>query len=207
MWPEYKSTFGRQDDLKSDVPDMSVEYKDHVNMWVKDVMRTVDYLETRDDIAADRLAYYGLSWGGSLGPIVTAVEPRFKASVLVVAGLNFTRALPEAEVLNFVTRVRTPTLIINGRYDNFFPVETSQKPLYQLLGVPEDQVYQDYLRSNDYILPMYREVIDGAVRVHQDRRVEEAITVALGEPGHQGRARWTNMRPDGRCRRSSCGAG
>ena len=27
--------------------------------------------------------------------------------------------------------------MINGRYDYFFPVETSQVPMYRLLGTPE----------------------------------------------------------------------
>ena len=35
--------------------------------------------------------------------------------------------------------------------------------LLTLLGVPKDVVVEDYLRSNDYILPMYQGVIDGAV--------------------------------------------
>jgi protein-tyrosine phosphatase len=32
--------------------------------------------------------------------------------------------------------------------------------LLTLLGVPKDVVYQDYLRSNDYILPAYKDFID-----------------------------------------------
>jgi len=35
-----------------------------------------------------------------------------------------------------VTRVRQPTLILNGELDFFFPKETSQKPLFELLGTP-----------------------------------------------------------------------
>ena len=31
-----------------------------------------------------------------------------------------------------------PTLMINGEFDFFFPVETSQKPLHDLLGVEEE---------------------------------------------------------------------
>ena len=32
-----------------------------------------------------------------------------------------------------------------------------------LLGVPEEKVYEDYLRSNEYILPAYKQAIDGFV--------------------------------------------
>ena len=46
------------------------------------------------------------------------------------------KALPEADVLNFLPRVRQPILMLNGRYDMFFPIETSQKPMFELLGTP-----------------------------------------------------------------------
>ena len=36
-----------------------------------------------------------------------------------------------------MTRVRIPVLMLNGRYDHFFPVESSQIPLFRLLGTPE----------------------------------------------------------------------
>ena len=35
--------------------------------------------------------------------------------------------------------------------------------LLTLLGVPRETIMEDYLRSNDYIIPMYQEVIDGFV--------------------------------------------
>jgi dienelactone hydrolase len=106
--------------------------------WGKDIGRSIDYLESRADIDAKKIAYYGVSWGGMMGPILTAVEKRFKASVLYVAGLNFQRALPEVDAINYVGRVRAPTIMLNGKYDHFFPVETSQKPLFNLLGTPPE---------------------------------------------------------------------
>ena len=78
-----------------------------------------------------------MSWGGAVAPIVLAVEDRFKAAILESGGLEFQRALPEADQINFVTRVRIPVLMLNGRYDHFFPVESSQLPLFRLLGTPE----------------------------------------------------------------------
>lgn len=44
-----------------------------------------------------------------------------------------------------------------------------------LLGVSGDVVMEDYLRSNDYILPLYREVIEGAVAAG----VEEEIPLSI----------------------------
>ena len=53
----------------------------------KDLRRAVDYAEIRPDLATDHLAYYGVSWGGNLGGLMPAVEPRVNVSVLLVAGL------------------------------------------------------------------------------------------------------------------------
>ena len=55
---------------------------------VKDFERSVDYLLTRDDVDPNGLAYYGMSWGAVLGPIVTAVEDRVGASLLLAGGLE-----------------------------------------------------------------------------------------------------------------------
>lgn len=110
--------------------------RDLVVQWAKDLARAVDYLETRKDIDSHRLAYYGLSLGAVWGPVLTAVEPRLKASVLVAGGLPFEKLPPEIEPLNFAPRVRIPTLMLNGRDDFMFPVQSSQIPLFQFLGVP-----------------------------------------------------------------------
>jgi eukaryotic-like serine/threonine-protein kinase len=137
--PTYKSTFERQDGLQSDVTNESVAYKDHVIMWVKDFSRTVDYLETRRDMRSDRIALLGSSWGGFMGPIVAAVEPRIQAVVLNVGGMSMERSLPEVDQINYLPRVSQPVLMLNGEYDNYFPVETAQKPMFRLLGTPPDK--------------------------------------------------------------------
>jgi dienelactone hydrolase len=116
-----------------------VFYKDHVIMWRKDIGRTIDYLETRPDIQADKIGFLGWSWGGFMGGIFPAIEKRFKVVVLNVGGMEMHRALPEADQLNFLPRVVQPVLMLNGKHDMFFPVETSQKPMYNLLGTPKEK--------------------------------------------------------------------
>lgn len=106
-------------------------------LWSKDLGRSLDYLESRADIDHDRIAYFGLSWGSEVAPVMLAVENRFKAAVLESGGLDFGKPLPEVDQLNFITRVTLPVLMINGRYDHFFPVDSSQVPYYRLLGTPE----------------------------------------------------------------------
>ena len=61
IFPIYKGTYERQDDLKSDLQEETVRYKDHVIKWGKEYSRTIDYLETRKDMQADKVAYLGIS--------------------------------------------------------------------------------------------------------------------------------------------------
>jgi serine/threonine protein kinase/formylglycine-generating enzyme required for sulfatase activity len=114
--------------------------------WVKDWLRTADYLETREDIDANRLAYVGGSLGGFMGCYLSgAQEPRFKAAVLVLAGIpiweDFINPPPEYDPVNYLPRITMPVLMINGLYDSTFPVETSQRPMFELLGTPAPDKY------------------------------------------------------------------
>jgi len=142
VFPVYQSTYERQDGFTSDYADSSNRYKEHVIDWAKDMRRSIDYLETRPDIDTARVAYFGASWGGYLGGLMPAVEPRFKAVVLLVAGLEMQRGLPEVEPINFLPRIRIPVLMLNGQYDHYFPVETAQRPFFRLLGTPPDRKRQ-----------------------------------------------------------------
>lgn len=44
-----------------------------------------------------------------------------------------------------------------------------------LMGVPKAEVYEDYLRSNDYILPAYQKAIDAFVAAGGDAEIPPAI--------------------------------
>ena len=41
--------------------------------------------------------------------------------------------------MNFAPRVKVPVLMLNGRFDFFYPTSTSQEPLLKLLGTPTGQ--------------------------------------------------------------------
>jgi len=138
LFPIYKSTYERADGLGSSVPDETNSYKDHVIQWAKDLRRSIDYLESRNDIDSDKLAYYGFSWGARLGGIMIVVGGRFKTVILYVAGFRFQKQKPEVDPFHFVSRVRIPVLMLNGRYDSFFPYQTAQLPMFKLLGTPEE---------------------------------------------------------------------
>jgi eukaryotic-like serine/threonine-protein kinase len=147
MFPIYKGTFERRDDLKPGGPGANPPalWRDHMIMWSKDLGRSLDYLQTRKDIDNTRIAYLGFSLGGGVAPILLAVEERFKAAILLSGGFYFRRPLPEADGINFVTRVGIPVLMLNGRYDANFPAESSQLPLFRRLGTPDkDKKYVIY---------------------------------------------------------------
>jgi len=139
IYPVYKSTYERGDGMESDVANTSNTWRDHVVMWVKDASRAIDYVQARPDLDHDKIAYYGYSWGAEMGAIVPAVDTRIKAVVLALGGLDFQHSLPEVDVINFITHVKQPVLMLNGRYDFFFPVDSTQEPFYQLLGSKKDQ--------------------------------------------------------------------
>jgi formylglycine-generating enzyme required for sulfatase activity/dienelactone hydrolase len=139
LYPVYKGTYERGDGMESDNANMSSTWRDHVIMWVKDVSRAIDYAETRSELDPAKVAYYGYSWGSVMGGIVPAVEPRIKVCVLALGGLDFQQSLPEVDTTNFASHVKQPVLMLNGRYDFFFPVESNQEPLYHLLGSRKDQ--------------------------------------------------------------------
>jgi len=139
LYPVYKSTYERGDGWESDVPDTSANWRDHVAMWAKDASRALDYVDSRPDLDHNKIGYYGYSWGAVMGAIIPAVDLRIKANVLALGGMEYSRTLPEVDKINFLPRVKQPTLMLNGHYDFFFPVDSTQIPFYNLLGPKKDQ--------------------------------------------------------------------
>jgi tRNA A-37 threonylcarbamoyl transferase component Bud32/dienelactone hydrolase len=136
--PIYWGTYERDRMVPTDQPDTSAAYRDRVGYWVRDFRRSIEYAVSRPDLDSTRIAFFGHSWGGRLGPLLLSLEPRVKVAVLYVAGFKLQRSLPETDPFNYAGRVRIPVLMVNARYDFFFPIETSQIPLYRLLGTPAE---------------------------------------------------------------------
>jgi serine/threonine protein kinase len=157
LYPTYQGTFQRFDPvfvpLHSGAPTRA--FSDYMLELVQDFMRSVDYLETRDDIDTDRLAFYGMSWGGWTGTVIPAVDERVRASILLAGGIlphTDLAARPEVDPWNYVSRVRQPTLMINGRYDTNFRLDESILPTFDALGTPdEDKALKLY--DTDHIPP------------------------------------------------------
>jgi eukaryotic-like serine/threonine-protein kinase len=135
LLPVYRGTYERQ--IGAAPAGSNIE-RDLIVQWAKEVSRSVDYLESRSDIDRARIAFYGFSLGAMHSPIYTSLDSRFKANILLSGGLDFTKRPPEVDAINFAPRSKIPTLMVNGRYDFRFPYETSQVPLFQVLGSPGD---------------------------------------------------------------------
>jgi len=157
LYPVYKGTFDRIDG--QDPSYMSHQHTERLIMWEKDFSRAIDYLETRKDIDATKLGYYGHSWGGYLGGIIPAVETRIGVNILITGG--FFTALPEADAINYITRIKVPTLMLNGKYDNFFELENNIKPFFNFLGTPEKDKHLVVYETAHYVAKadMIKEVL------------------------------------------------
>ena len=87
-----------------------------------------------------------------MGTIISAVEDRLKLSMLVIGGLSSSKRLPEADEFNYVSYVKIPVLMLNGKYDFTFPYESTVKPMFDLLGTPE-QHKKLVLYETDHFIP------------------------------------------------------
>ena len=134
LYPIYKSMFERADDLKDDFPNTTTVWRDHVIMWAKDIGRSIDYLQSRADIAKGKIGHIALS--ADRTPLMLAVEPRISLAVIYCGGFAQQQSLPEVDPVNFAPLVKVPVLMLNGRYDYFYPTATSQEPQFNLLGTP-----------------------------------------------------------------------
>jgi dienelactone hydrolase len=152
LFPVYKGTFER---AKPELAAIhmgadSYTYTEFLIQMIKDLRRSIDYLETRRDIDSSKIAFYGMSWGGIIGPIITAVEDRLRASVLVAGGFGPRVTRPEVNSINYVTRIRIPTLMLNGMYDR--SIDELIRPMYDLLGTPKEDK-KLILYETDHIPP------------------------------------------------------
>jgi hypothetical protein len=153
VFPVYQGTFERRHDRFAMIHQgaNNYTYSEFLVQLVKDFRRTVDYLETRDDIDSERLAFYGMSWGGLIGGVIAAVETRIQTAILLAGGAH-DFGLPEANNISYIPRISMPLLMMNGRYDTLVGYDHSALPMYEMVATPaEHKVILDY--PTDHIPP------------------------------------------------------
>jgi dienelactone hydrolase len=129
-----------------------------LNIW--DAMKCVDYLQSREDVAAERIGAIGLSYGGTMTLFATAFEPRIRAADVICYmnsfqdyGLrrsNFCGNQTPSTLLSLgemwdvaISIAPRPLLVESGIQDSGFAIETARmanakvKAAYELLGLAD----------------------------------------------------------------------
>jgi len=136
---------------------------------VIDIRRGIDLLATRSDVDASRIAYVGHGYGANWGAILSSIEPRLRAFVLVAGYPSLTEAMdgddPEMANMRFslgaerfaryrasmsaVDPVRftrfwlgAPILFQFGRFDQFVPRAAAEQ-LVRSVPHPQKVVFYD----------------------------------------------------------------
>jgi eukaryotic-like serine/threonine-protein kinase len=142
------------------------QFRDLVVHWSMDLGRTIDYIETRPEFDKGRIAYYGYSLGAEEATPLVAVEPRLKTAMFLSGGLTSRSPadvpVPEVDPINFLPRIRIPTLLMDGRYDLYYQVESTQRPFFALLGAPPQHKRHVIFEDSGHVPPrtnVIREVL------------------------------------------------
>jgi dienelactone hydrolase/predicted Ser/Thr protein kinase len=164
-YPIYKYTYERSDpSWTSSWPTPTRAYTNWVQQIVTDARRTLDYLETRSDLAGKQVAYVGESWGARMAPITIAIDSRIRVGVLLMGGLASGAPAPEADPFNFLPRVKVPILMVNGDEDFIFPVKTLQQPFFEGLGTaPADKKHVLYPGGHEIVATKRSQLIQEVV--------------------------------------------
>ncbi len=139
VFPVFKGTYERKFPASRKCNDWRVCDKEDKILIAKDLMVSIDYLETRPDIDTQKLAYMGMSLGGTLGGFSLAIEPRIKLGILKMAGFWRRDPFPEVDEFNYHPRVQVPILLLTGELDPYFPYQSSQKPFFESLGTKDEE--------------------------------------------------------------------
>ena len=106
-----------------------------IQEWQSDMIRVLDYLETRDELQMDNLGFMGLSLGATTAGLYLSTDDRFNFAILLSGGIGTIANLPtRIGDLGLFPRVTVPVLRLNGRFDYIFPYETNQIYMDQILG-------------------------------------------------------------------------
>lgn len=173
-----------------------------------DGMRAIDYLQSRDDIIADRIGCTGNSGGGTLTSYLMALDDRIVAAAPACYLTTFrklieTKGAQDAEQNIFgqlafgmdepdyvMMRAPKPTLVLAGRRDATFNIDGTwdlfrqSKSFYSRLGYPER------VAINDADLPhgFYMQQREAAARwmhrwlLGEDQAIQEVDPASLPDP-------------------------
>jgi dienelactone hydrolase len=138
-----------------------------------DLMRAVDYLDTRDDIDMKKLGFAGFSMGGAIGAMFCAHEFRVKAVLLAITGGDYEKFRNAAGDEGAAERMRhayritdpilyaskispRPLLMINAANDEIVP-RVATEALFAAAREPKRIIWYDCGHAdlpNEYLAEM-----------------------------------------------------
>jgi formylglycine-generating enzyme required for sulfatase activity/dienelactone hydrolase len=121
---------------------VSIEYVEENARHITDMRRGLDYLRTRDDLDHNRIAFLGVSFGGP-AMVLPAIESRYGAVILLSCGISKSDVHRAANAINFAPLIGAPKLLVNGKYDEGFPLKTVAEPLFELLTGSKERLPYD----------------------------------------------------------------
>lgn len=160
-----------------------------------DLIRLMDYLQTRPDVDPDRIGVVGLSEGGFEAWMAAVADPRFKAIVPVVGLTRFTRIVdPSNDLYSFqrvyraVAQARgekaiTPQ-VIRSFWEKMLPGFDAEFDPMHLVPTLAPRPLLILSHENDQIVPVQgaKEVYEAAKEVYHKKGAEDRIQFRV-EPG------------------------
>lgn len=141
-----------------------------------DIRRGIDFLSKKDFIDKEKIGYAGVSMGGIIGVLVSALDIRIKAPVFIVAGGNFLTMIPLLGVVpdagsiagvfdpvHFIAKISPrPFLMLNGLQDA--SMEKGAKLLHEAAKDPKQIIWVE----GDHIhVPLKEETIKHCVEFYK----------------------------------------
>jgi len=181
LLPFYQGTYDRRiEDNK--LYQMSIASRNVNIQRALDVRRSIDYIDWREDLDAQEIAYVGFSWGASIGPLMMAVEDRIKTGVYLLGGLCGCYRHPAYDAANFSRFVKAPVIMVNGRDDSIHTFE-SQEYIFNTLATPDKDKKHVIFPGGHSISWEFRDQYNKTILDWLDRYLEPVELVA----GHKGK--------------------
>ena len=152
VWPAWKGSLDRMTTSLTASPEERLRnFRELLRYWTVDTHKTLDYLETRQDMDNKNFFYLGMSYGSIFTTHTLLFEDRYNAALLYVGGAVPTYP-PMSDGINHLPRIKTPFLMLNGEDDYLVP-KSSALTLYNFSGTPEEDKKIIFYNSGHWPLP------------------------------------------------------
>jgi pimeloyl-ACP methyl ester carboxylesterase len=133
---------------------------------VTDVRKVMDWIETEEELDASQVGLMGVSLGGISSALITAVEPRIKASMILLA----------AGDLPYIIAYSKEKKIIARRNEYMAENRLTQETLYQKLKQNfsnDPMTYAEYTDARKVVMMLA--VFDNVVPFHKGRELRQKM--------------------------------